>query len=241
MRALDLMHESLQAAHPNDSRCRLHRFRRPALGRLWARGAMLIVLQLAFVFSGCQDEIGNATPTPAMNTVPTSTATSVAPSSTPTAVGTGIPEVDHVIELVRARDVDGLVRLVEYQSVACVTARSAGGPPACLEGESPGTVVTVFPSASCQGLYVRDARPLITATVSLELYGAVHTPGLVRRQPYEPLGEYRVVTAERVGSPRMGRALLVESGRVVAVWNSCGPVADLLQPPSSSVLLGPLG
>jgi hypothetical protein len=191
---------------------------------------------------GCDDDDDNGDG--AATATVTATATPE-PPGTPDADGpTGVIGVDAAIAAIEAGDFDALTAMAAYQSVECVTTiEGIGGPRECEEGEAEGTIVEAFPAAACEGYFVRDAGPLLEQTLAGgTLYAAAELPNEPRVEPYWPTGEYLLVYGIQQAGITIGTGLVFEDGRIVAVWQSCGPADVLLTRGGEDLplLLGPL-
>lgn len=168
------------------------------------------------------------TPTTALTATPPPTKTPI-PSPTTAVRRIGRPELDRIADLVRAADVDGLVALVKYTKLACVTnVQGSGGPPECTIGEASGTIVDVLPFAGCEGGYtrarqiraamesqVRDTQPKLYAAYALKDRGTDAFPKGVNGVLFE--------LASIGGSGPLGLQFGVdEEGRIINLWRGCG-------------------
>jgi len=131
------------------------------------------------------------------------------------------PEVDRVVEAVRANNHQALVDMVGYQQLACSNASVATGEvPRCRFGEAEGTVVEVVRYGGCEGAYLRrddvpnaiqhllDPRP--------QVYAAFKAPEDWAQ------GDYAVVlTSSEQGRP-VATELVLENGKIVVLDFGCG-------------------
>lgn len=108
----------------------------------------------------------------------TSTAASPQPSATPALyeydTRTGIEPVDNVLGLLQIHDLQGLRSLIQMSNVPCTHyPRPMSGDPWCPEDAVEGTVVSVFPAASCEPAVAysrQDASDRLTSTVNRSRY-----------------------------------------------------------------------
>lgn len=105
----------------------------------------------------------------------------VARAQTPSpTMAAAVPEpVSELIQMILARDLDGLLGAVEFTPLGCVKTPTIGSPPQCSAGEPEGTPVDSFPVGYCEGAYVttmEDVRRTFEAALSLapmSLYAVV--------------------------------------------------------------------
>src|SRR4051812_5856157 len=110
--------------------------------RLCAFETMALATALLLAAAACGGE-GDAGETPTASPY-ASFATSTPPSPTATSGDGGIASVEAIARGIRAQDYAALIPLIEFDPVPCAAAvGGAGGPPACRDGEAPGTLVKV--------------------------------------------------------------------------------------------------
>jgi hypothetical protein len=192
------------------------------------RASLLLLALGALLLGACRDGSDStpvpvtptATPTASASPSPTAATTEPTPSAP-----TGIMEVDAVIAAVESRDESALGALLAWQETACETPRGmgAGGPPACEQGEADGTVVRVLPVAGCEGYFVREAGPTLTAFLADagDLHSVIEAPNYERPEPYWPVGDVYINFRAVMGGEPVGTRLVVEDGRVVLVFFGC--------------------
>ncbi len=127
------------------------------------------------------------------------------------------------------------MKFIVYQRTACTSVSEHGGPPLCEPNEVSGTVVSVFPVAQCEGMFLRDARPLIAEIVHGRLYAVARLRVTPRVLPYWPIGQYLVVVDESADRS-WGRGLVIEDGMIVAGRSACMNLDTLLEDPSGAQL-----
>lgn len=199
-----------------------------------------------------------ATPTAAAPSA-TASATSTpspAPEATPPSPRgprrTGDPALDAIIELVEARDAEGLARILEWQEKGCTHALGAGGPPKCDAGVEERTEVRVFPILTCEPEWHRD--PGFALTRLAEETAGLHAAARPSAGPlfyYPPATLWppadSVLVFHRAPNSAMhdGLAVNVRDGRIVSIKFGCGagePLSGLLgvmSTPAPEVIAGP--
>ncbi len=170
------------------------------------------------------------TPTAPSPTIPPTTAVStptpavvVSPTKQPEPQA-GNPMVDKIVAAVAAKDSSALAALVAYESLACSTAAGLGGPPACLPGETPGSIVRVLFTSSCDGHYVRPAEvPALTGRF-LEDQGKL--AGVYRHNgKLFPASQYIAVFSFETPYGSLARVLFISDSGIVGVTFACGSSA----------------
>lgn len=178
---------------------------------------------------------------------PSASATAAAASPTSTARRTGNAGIDVVLAAVEARDAAKLASLAAVIDVGCTTAPGLGGPPKCAVGQADGTVVRVFPVASCEGSFVQSDQlaALFTRVVTdadPQVY-AVTSAKYPTTEPYYPQGDYSVFL-EKESTPVGGGTVVSVSkeGKVVNLRTGCGASAAYVYEfnKGPQVLLAPL-
>jgi hypothetical protein len=206
------------------------------------------VLLAALTLAACTDEGGGdagAIRTPAFTAAGSPEVTA---ATSPTATGTrpprvGVPpQVDGIINLVLARDTDGLAQRVRLTSLACGEQRGPGSPPACPPGQPAGTMVDVLPVATCEG-ELRPAsavRPTLQDVVGSQpsLFGVYRAP-----DPYlQPVkGEYVAVFSRQAGGQNLGVGFVIAGDRVLGLWFGCGSPAPMIVPAGTQPVYLPGG
>lgn len=209
---------------------------------------------LALLAAACSGDDEDSTTPTATATATSTTIATIAPiptrtpaSSTPTATSTpaseytGLTAVDAVIVAVLSGNADRVAPLVQLRSVACGPQTGVGSPPACPAGQPTGTMVPVFPVATCEGEWRTEAvvrasmQPLLN---SPELYAVYGMPS--QFQQLMPDGQY-VAVFSRVapGQGRLGGAVVIGGGRIVGLWFGCGATPEQIVPAGTSTILAP--
>ena len=166
------------------------------------------------------------------------TTTAATPSSATGTPSAGRVNVDAVTRAVQTRDIDGLVALVRYTEMPCISApQGIGAPPLCASaGVPPGSTVETLPALLCEGEYLLKAvvpqffRQLLLRS-DLTYYGVLKAEG----QPYAfppdfpevrswPAPEHAVVFRTAT-APAMDLGFYLRDGKVVALrsFGICGP------------------
>ena len=154
----------------------------------------------------------------------------------------GIPAVDAVLAAVARGDAAPLLARTALTEVPCGPESPEGFAlvPTCAGGEAEGTPVPVLPVAACEGVWVRDPRPVLDAFVEHagELHAVVRGPEPASADAWRPTADHVVVFAAQPGSIVPGLAVSLRGGAVVAVEMGCRGPADLLLAPDGTPLPG---
>lgn len=127
------------------------------------------------------------------------TATSQPPSPTLTPTpdtsepGTGVDELDRIIQIGLDSNIEALRSLIRYLQVKCTFDDGLGGFPKCKEGESEGQIVEVLPVLAGEGHFIR--RDDIDSWVGIDgtdLYAVYSVSDSVFSDPIYPSGEYAI-------------------------------------------------
>lgn len=167
-----------------------------------------------------------ATPVSSATGSPTPSATRE-PEVTPPVASqpTGIASVDAVIAAVADGDAAALASLSMMQSAECIGPDSdgLGGPPRCEAGETPGTVVEVFPLAYCEGTFARDPLPAFESFTAMVtgLHSVVEAPAEPRTSPIWPIGDYWINFVADFAGQEVGVQLVVEDDAIVLAFFGC--------------------
>ncbi len=107
---------------------------------------------------------------------------------------TGLNQVDQIIDVVLARDMDQFRQKIKFTTSGCTHADGLGGPEKCREGEAEGTLVEVLPFLGAEGSHLR--RDEISEWQGIDVAGlyAVYrvSDEAFSSQDY-PAGEYGIV------------------------------------------------
>jgi len=145
-----------------------------------------------------------------------------------------VPEmVQRVMNMVAARDLDGLVAAASLEERPCTLDPERS--PRCDDGDAEGTVYDVFPSAVCQGFWTRN----IEANMEGVLSSAGEPFAVARlgsapdwtRQAMIPYGEYVVVFAALSGvDAPQAVAVYVSEDAIVRTQVGCRRADQFLEP-----------
>lgn len=150
---------------------------------------------------------------------------------------TGRADLDAVIDALLAHDFPTIKRLTSYLVIGCSASGGLGGPPACLEGEEPGTVVESVPFLGPEGRHQR--RPEYESWAGPDVLGllaAYRTSEGTYTDPAYPAGEYALVFLLASGIETV--TLQVESGSIVRYDFGMGGISpqDLASKASQIIL-----
>jgi len=181
------------------------------------RVLVLAVLVVAMLVVACD---GDDT------TESTADATSIAtqePADTSVGEPTGIPDIDRALATVFSGDEPAVEALIEYTPTACEAEPAGlGSPPMCLDGESDGELIDVFPQAQCEGFYARP-EDMGTAIESLTVPGPNLRAVFTFANGWPP-GDY-IAIYDGVGNDRPAdwvfAVILSSDGTIVGVHWGC--------------------
>jgi hypothetical protein len=107
---------------------------------------------------------------------------------------TGIAELDQIIEIVLANDIEALRSAVQFTQTACTLQDGLGGPPKCAEGEEEGDPLEVLPILGPEGHFIRSED--IGAWQGLDVsdvYAAYKVSKSAYNDPNYPRGTHAIV------------------------------------------------
>jgi hypothetical protein len=129
---------------------------------------------------------------------------------------TGLDEVDQVIDIVLAGDMNEFRQRIRFTTSGCTHVMALGGPPSCREGESEGTLVEVLPFLGSEGSHLR--RDEINEWQGIDVAG-LYAVYRVSDEAYSsqdyPAGEYGIVF--RTKYPQDIVTLQVENGSILRI------------------------
>jgi hypothetical protein len=138
-------------------------------------------------------------------------------------------ELRAVVDTLFAGDTAAIEDLLRFASVPCVAeSEGLGSPPVCRKGEAEGTLVEVFPSAVCEGFYLRsdEVQPIIgeLANAGPEVLAAY------RYGPPSPeaffYGEFVAVATIGGGPPpQNGGGVFIGEGGITGLAYGCAQTA----------------
>lgn len=152
---------------------------------------------------------------------------------------TGIPDVDHVIDIVLARDLVAQVQLLQFSTLPCTYREGLGGPPKCLDGEAEGTEVEAFPILGPEGHHLRKEEMADWAGIQAsDVYAVYRNTKQVYSDEAYPAGEYAIMFT--TDSENFYLTLQVTGGKIVRLDNNFGNPADIdLEQAASEIILAP--
>jgi hypothetical protein len=160
----------------------------------------------------------------------------------PPDTGTGIDEIDKVIDAIMGNDIDDRLEMVRMITTACTTADGLGGPPKCEPGEADGTIVDVFPVSNGEGHHVRPGQLQDIFDFTVRGLIAVYVvPEDAYHADYWPAGEYGIALTSEDGGYPHAIILLEEDGQIVRlefipIW----PPFDMIRQKSDEFILPPI-
>ena len=129
---------------------------------------------------------------------------------------TGLDEVDQIIDIVLAGDMNEFRQRIRFTTSGCTHVMALGGPEKCREGEAEGTLVEVLPFLGSEGSHLR--RDEINEWQGIDVAGlyAVYrvSDEAFSSQDY-PAGEYGIVF--RTKYPQDLVTLQVENGSILRI------------------------
>lgn len=130
--------------------------------------------------------------------------------------GTGIVEVDQVISMVLAGDMNEVRRRIKFTTLGCTQQMGLGGPPGCREGESEGALVQVLPFLGPEGHFLRrDELNEWQGIDAAGLYAVYRVSDEAFSDKNYPAGEYGIVF--RTNSPEFIVTLQVDNGSILRI------------------------
>ena len=131
-------------------------------------------------------------------------------------IRTGLDEVDQIIDIVLARDINEFRQRIKFTISICTHEMALGGPPKCREGESEGALLEVLPFLGPEGHFMR--RDELNEWQGIDVAGlyAVYrvSDEAFSRKEY-PVGEYGIVF--RTKDPHFIVTLQVENGSILRI------------------------
>ncbi len=189
---------------------------RQAPTRCWTACAIAIAVAMTMA---CSSKPSNPSLTARSPSPPAATpAVSQAPAAVP-------PAVQAVADRLLARDIEGVMRLVELVPRGCATQSSGPGtPPTCAPGQAAGSPIPAFVVSECEGSYLtttESVRAQVEGFLSLAPQLSLHS---IIRDPERRSGaEYIVATIPGpiASSTLRGHLWAVtEDGKIVTLHSS---------------------
>ena len=149
---------------------------------------------------------------------------------------TGDPQIDRVIDALLGGDQAAVDALVGLTSIGCVQLpEDLGAPPRCA-GDPEGTVVEVFPSASCEGYWILEppyVTPVDTSATSLAAVIPV-------QESSATLIAFEAGGSEFRRNINNTHYVFVVDGQIVGSGGRCNTVEDLMQRATGDPLVWPV-
>ena len=179
--------------------------------------AAYLATSVAMLTATSQARQPTRTPTPSLTAMPTDEVSGVLAHGVLVHyanIQTGLDEVDQIIDIVLAGDINEFRQRIKFSTLGCTHAMALGGPPKCREGEAEGALVEVLPFLGPEGHFLR--RDEITNWPGIDVAGlyAVYrvSDEAYSRKEY-PTGEYGIVF--RTKDPHTIVTLQVENGSIL--------------------------
>jgi hypothetical protein len=152
---------------------------------------------------------------------------------------TGLDEVDQIIDIVLAGDINEFRRNIKFTTSGCTHLMALGGPPKCREGESEGALVEVLPFLGSEGHFLR--RDELNDWQGIDVAG-LYAVYLVSNEAFSdenhPAGEYGIVFNTK--NPRDIVTLQVENGSILRIdWSFGTPPEINFEKVAQEVILQP--
>ena len=161
---------------------------------------ILFLLSVALVGSGCKSQPQEITER------------ALIPGET-----TGIPALDHIVQIVLTGSVDEQRSLVEFSEMGCTFAEGLGGPPKCNASEAEGTLVEVLPILGPEGHMIRKADINTWEGLNVSgLFAAYEVSDKAYSDENYPAGDYALVFLD-AGSPETTITLQIKKGQIVRI------------------------
>lgn len=148
------------------------------------------------------------------------------PIAHPRGKRTGDAAIDTVLAAIESRDQESILRLVQFQSVACTTDPGLGGPPKCPPGVANGAMVEALTASGCEGSWwlkevfvsPEGLARFIRSKSGLGVY-AVYRPVVSAEPPRA--GETVIIFVREVGGQPSAQTMGVTGGRIVSTGSGC--------------------
>jgi len=130
---------------------------------------------------------------------------------------TGIPDLDHIVQIVLNGSVDEQRYLIEFSEMGCTFADGLGGPPKCNASEAEGTPVEVLPFLGPEGHMIRKADINTWEGLNVKgLFAAYQVSNMAYSDENYPAGDYALVFLD-AGSPETKITLQIKNGQIVRI------------------------
>jgi hypothetical protein len=152
---------------------------------------------------------------------------------------TGIPEIDTIIDIALADNIQDELQLLQFSSLACTRAEGLGGPPKCREGEEEGTKIEAFPFLGSEGHHMRrNEADGWTGIQASAVYAIYRVSEQVYSDEDYPAGEYAIVFLNE--NEESFVTAQVTGGKIVRIDDGFGDPAEInLEQVASEIILTP--
>jgi hypothetical protein len=135
-------------------------------------------------------------------------------------IQTGLDEVDEIIDVVLAGDINEFQQKVKFTTSGCTHEMALGGPPKCRQGEGEGTLVEVLPFLGPEGHFLRRDELNNWPGIDVAgLYAVYRVSDEVYSTQDYPAGEYGIVFITK--DPHFYLVTLqVKNGGIVRIDNN---------------------
>jgi hypothetical protein len=141
-------------------------------------------------------------------------------------VRTGLDEVDQIIDIVLAGDINEFRQRINFTTSGCTHEMALGGPPKCREGESEGTLVDVLPFLGPEGHFLRSDEINDWQGIDADgLYAVYRVSDEAFSDMDYPTGEYGIVF--RTKDPNTLVTLQVENGSILRIDTDFGTPPEI--------------
>lgn len=181
----------------------------------------IVLLIAAALLGGCGGDPNNPEPT-STSEEPTAE-TTPRPEPIPTSPLTGVPELDTIIEALRASDRNAIRDLIQFTTFPCATHSSSqpSYPPLCPTGVADGSPIERFISGSCEfsPISPEGIDHLVDRMIGKRVYGVYDST---------VVGEFQTQTHVAIvflpeGTEYDTSSVGIDHGRIVSYVSACGP------------------
>jgi hypothetical protein len=131
-------------------------------------------------------------------------------------IRTGLDEVDQIIDIVMAGDMNQLRQRIKFTTTGCTHVMALGGPEKCREGETEGALVEVLPFLGAEGSQLRRDELNHWQGIDVAgLYAVYRVSGEAYSSKDYPAGEFGIVF--RTKDPQFIVTLQAENGRILRI------------------------
>jgi hypothetical protein len=141
-------------------------------------------------------------------------------------IRTGLDEVDQIIAVVLAGDINEFRQRVKFTTSGCTHVMALGGPPKCREGEPEGALVEALPFLGPEGHFLRRDELNNWQGIDVDgLYAVYRVSDEAYSHKDYPAGEYGIVF--RTEDPNTIVTLQVENGRILRIDTHFGTPPEI--------------